>query len=306
MKDDKGLESKAALVPGKIIPAAGEPWKEMTAPKSESVPYRKLLRWGWYVVSAFRGWFIFDFILYIVAQLLTQYNFQVLATMVAGLGGTAAMRGGFLAPFLPDNLETAAIVFASLTLCSILLSFLNRFSLTRSNNLMATTLQQRLHDKLLDLGPTYHHSHDLGENMLIFTRFSSFSQILLRDVISFPMVKGIGFITAIIFLTNNLSMMGNPPIWIQVTLLATIFILPIGGWRLSLKLRQAYEKVRNSEMALANEVSNSAALPLEVQLMGAKPQRSQAFDNRLKAFIRDTMAAFLRNEIAFQFQIVLR
>ena len=122
-------------------------------------------------------------------------------------------------------------------------------------------------------------------------------------MISFPVVKGIGFITAIIFLTNNLSMMGNPPLWIQATLLATIFILPVGGWRLSLKLRQAYEKVRDSEMALANEVSNSAALPLEVQLMGAKPQRSQAFDNRLKTFIRDTIAAFLRNEIAFQFQI---
>ena len=56
-------------------------------------------------------------------------------------------------------------------------------------------------------------------------------------------------------------------------------------------------------MALANEFSNSAALPLEVQLMGAEPQRSQAFANRLKAFIRDTMAAFLRNEWAFQFQI---
>ena len=37
--------------------------------------------------------------------------------------------------------------------------------------------------------------------------------------------------------------------------------------------------------------------------MGAEPQRSQAFANRLKAFIRDTMAAFLRNEWAFQFQI---
>jgi hypothetical protein len=70
-------------------------------------------------------------------------------------------------------------------------------------------------------------------------------------------------------------MMGNPPLWIQRTLLTTIFILPIGGWWLSLKLRLAFEKVRDSEMALANEFSNSAALPLEVQLMGAEPQRSQ-------------------------------
>jgi len=302
MMDDKGVASKAALAPGEMIPAAGELLEEMVH-RPEAVLYRKLLRWGWYVVSTALGWFILGIILYLVVQLLTQYNFQVLATMVAGLGGTAAMRGGFLAPFLPDNLEIAAIVFAFLTLFLILLSFLNRLSLNWSNNLMAANLQQRLHDKLLDLGPTYHHSHDLGETMLIVTRFSSDTQILLRDVISFPLVRGVGLITAIIFLANSFSMMGNPPLWIQATLLATIFIMPAGGWWLSLKLQQAYAKMRDSQMAMANEFSNSAALPLEVQLMGAGPQRSQAFGNRLKNFVSYTIAAFLRNEIIFQFQI---
>src|SRR3974390_2302737 len=109
MKNNKEVESQEARAPGKMIPAAGEPWEETTVPRSEVVPYRKLLRWGWYVTSAFLGWFILGIILYLIAQLLTQYNFQVLATMVAGLGGTAAMRRGFLAPLLPDNLETAAI-----------------------------------------------------------------------------------------------------------------------------------------------------------------------------------------------------
>ena len=211
MKDHKGVESKAALAPGKRIPAADEPWEEKTVPIPEAVPYRKLLRWGWYVVSAALGWFILGIFLYVSVQLLTQYNFQVLATMVAGLGGTAAMKKGFLAPFLPDNLETAAFVFASLTLLLILLSFLDRFALNWSNNLMAANLQQRLHDKLLDLGPTYHHSHDLGETMPIVTRFFSDTQILLRDVISFPVVRGISLVTAMIFLTNSLSMMGTPP-----------------------------------------------------------------------------------------------
>jgi len=124
-----------------------------------------------------------------VRQFLQKYNIQVLATLITGLGGTAAMTGGFLAPFLPGQPETAAIFFAFLTLFSILLSFLDRLTLTWSNNLMAVKLQQRLHDKLLNLGPTYHHSHDLGETMLIVTRFSTSSQILLRDVISFPVVR---------------------------------------------------------------------------------------------------------------------
>ncbi len=146
---------------------------------------------------------------------------------------------------------------------------------------MAANLQQRLHDKLINLGPTYHHSHELGETMLIVTRFSSDSQILLRDVVSFPADSRAGLITAVIFLVNNFSMMGNPPVWIQASLIATIFILPLGGWWLSLRLRHAYAKVRDSQMALANEFSNSAALPLEVQLMGAESQRSQVFGDRL-------------------------
>ena len=303
MKDDKRVKSKAALALGKMIPAAGEPWEAMPLHRAGGVPYRKLFRWGWSVVSAARGWFFFGTILPMVRQLLEKYNIQVLATLITGLGGTAAMTGGFLAPFLPDQPRAAAIIFAFLTLFLILLGFLDRLTLTWSNNLMAVRLQQRLHDKLLDLGPTYHHSHDLGETMLIVTRFSSPTQILLRDLISFPVVRGVGLITAIIFLANSFSMMGDPPLWIQRTLLATIFILPLGGWWLSLKLRLAFEKVRDSEMALANEFSNSAALPLEVQLMGAEPQRSQAFGNRLKTLIRYTMAAFLRNEWAFQFQI---
>jgi ATP-binding cassette subfamily B protein len=303
MRNDIGVESAADLAADNMIPPAGEPGAEEKVPGRETVPYRKLIRWGWYVTSAYLGWFIIGIILYLVVQFLTQYTFQVLATMVAGLGGTAAMEKGFLAPLLPNNLETAAIVFACLTLFVILLSFINRLTLNWSNNLMAANLQQQLHDKLLDLGPTYHHGHDLGETMLIVTRFSTDSQILLRDVVSFPVVRGLGLVTAIIFLTNSFSMMGNPPFWIQATLLATIFILPIGGWWLSLRLRQAFAKMRDSQMALANEFSNSAALPLEVQLMGAKPQRSQVFGHRLKNFVHDTMVAFVRNEIAFQFRL---
>jgi ABC-type multidrug transport system fused ATPase/permease subunit len=211
MQNAKGGESKAALPPGTMNPAAVEPWEEIPVHSAGGVPYRKLFRWGWSVVSAARGWFFFGTILPMVRQLLEKYNIQALATLITGLGGTAAMTGGFLAPFLPDQPRAAAIIFAFLTLFLILLGFLDRLTLTWSNNLMAVRLQQRLHDKLLDLGPTYHHSHDLGETMLIVTRFSSPTQILLRDLISFPVVRGVGLITAIIFLANSFSMMGDPP-----------------------------------------------------------------------------------------------
>jgi hypothetical protein len=109
MQDNKGVKCKTALAPGTMIPAAGEVWEEITVPKPGGVPYRKLFRWGWSVVSAARGWFLFGTILPMVRQLLQKYNIQVLATLITGLGGTAAMTGGFLAPLLPDYPETAAI-----------------------------------------------------------------------------------------------------------------------------------------------------------------------------------------------------
>ena len=86
-------------------------------------------------------------------------------------------------------------------------------------------------------------------------------------------------------------------------LLASIIILPLGGWRLSIKLRQAYQKVRNSDLALANEFPNSASLPLEVQLIGAEAERSEAFCHRLRPLIRNRLTATLRLEIATQFQL---
>ena len=318
VKKDKDLETKAADAPGDVIPEAGEPLEEMPVAEPESVPYRKLLHWGWYVVSVALGWFLANTVLTIFLQILTQYNVQVLATVVSGLGsslagsgaaprsaevaGGAAKMGGFLTAFLPGKLETAAIVFASLALLLILLRFLERIIMTWSDNIMVARLQQRLHDKLLGLGPAYHQSHDLGETMLIVTRFSTGTQLLLRDLISFPVVRGISLVTAMVFLANNLVAVGETPVWVQATLLATIFILPLGGWWLSLKLRLAFEKVRDSETALANEFSNSASLPLEVQVMGAEPQRAEAFGNRLRTLIRNKMAAAVRNEIATQFQ----
>ena len=319
VKKDKELETKLDDSPGGVTPEAGELLEGMPVAEPESVPYRKLFRWGWYVVSVALGWFLTNTVLTIFLQILTQYNVQVLATVVSGLGrsfagggvasksaeaaGGAAKMGGFLSAFLPGTLEAAAITFATIALLLILLRFLERIIMTWSDNLMVARLQQRLHDKLLDLGPAYHQSHDLGETMLIVTRFSTGTQLLLRDLISFPVVRGISLVTAMIFLTNNLVAVGQTPLWVQATLLATIFILPLGGWWLSLKLRQAFEKVRDSDLALANEFSNSASLPLEVQLMGAEPQRSEAFGNRLRTLIRYKMAAALRNEIATQFQI---
>ncbi len=175
---------------------------ELPEVQFDAVPYRKLFRWSWYVVSAAFGWFLLDLTLTVSFILLSQYNVQVLATVVSGLGrsfvGTeeaaanavTASSGGFLAAFLPSTLQTAAITFAIIAVLIILLKFLEKIVMTWSNSLMLARLQQRLHDKLLNLGPGYHQSHELGETLLIVTRFASEIQPLLRDLMSFPVIKG--------------------------------------------------------------------------------------------------------------------
>ena len=312
--DNKAVVISSAGSAGGAASAAGE----LQAIHLESIPYRKLFHWARYIIAAALGWFLANTLLTILVQVLTQYNVQVLATVVSGLGSaiqasktspgiaasaTPIKSGGFLTAFLPGNLEASAVTFATIAILLIFLRFLDRIISNWADSLMVARLQQRLHDKLLALGPTYHQSHDLGEIMLIVTRFSGGAQQLLRDLISFPLVRGVGLVTAMVFLTNNLMAVGETPLWVQVTLLATIFILPLGGWWLSLRLRQAFEKVRDSDVALANELSNSASLPLEVQLMGAEAQRAETFGMRLRTLIRYKLIAAWRNEIANQFQM---
>ncbi len=54
-------------------------------------------------------------------------------------------------------------------------------------------------------------------------------------------------------------------------------------------------------MDLANEFTNSGTMPLEVQLMNANQQRSEAFGTRIKRVINTKVKAGLRNEVASQF-----
>lgn len=267
------------------------------------IPYGKLFRWGWFTVSVALGWFLVNSVLTVAVDLLTQYNVQVLAVVVSGLsGGTRAPGGGFLDPLLPRNVETAALLFASLAVALLVLRLVDRLLTAWTDTVMLGRLQQVLHDRLLRLGPRYHQAHDTGETTVILTRFAPGSQLLLRSLISFPLVQGVGLLSALVFLANNLSAVGETPIWIRVLLLGTLLVLPVGGWWLSGHVRTAFTALRQSELELVNEFTNSAAQPLEVQAMGAEDLRSRAFARRLKAFVRTKVTAALRNEVAGQFQ----
>jgi ATP-binding cassette, subfamily B, bacterial len=273
-------------------------------PEAEDVPYRKLFKWGWFVVRGAFGWFLFNTFVSIVAQTLGQYVVQLLATVVSGLrgGGGAEKAGGFLESLVPGDIRVAAVLFAALSFGVILLNLADRALSAWTDALMVTRLQGRLHDKLIDLGPSYHGSHDVGETTVIVTRFTGAAELLLRDLIAFPVVRLFGLVTAVCFLISNLGTIGDTPLWMKLALVFGLLGFPLVGFRLSTTLRAAYGKVRDAELALADEYTNSMSLPMEVQLMGAHRQRSGAFAKALDRVLRTKTRAAVRNEIVSQFE----
>ncbi len=282
----------------------------------ETIAYRKLFRWAWYVVSAAVGWFVANTALTIVNQVLGQYSVKLLGSILSGLTSFSQRASasavplspesshpeGFLSRFVPSQIETAAYIFASLAVLLIFLRLLDRLLTAKTDNVMIGRLQQRLHDKLLALGPSYHQKHDIGETAMIVTRFSGGAQMMFRELISAPLVKGVTLVTAVLFLADSMEKLSGVPPFLNAVLLALLLVLPLAGWQFSKKVGAAFQEVRKSDTALSNEFMNSATMPLEVQLMGAIEQRSRVFGETLRRHMRNKVSASFQNEIATQFQ----
>jgi ABC-type multidrug transport system fused ATPase/permease subunit len=189
----------------------------------EHVPYGRLVRFAWKIVAGAIPALLGTIAISVLVQLITQYNSQVLSSVTgmlsASASGAAAKAagapGGFLDWLLPQSLTAAAIVFAVTALLLIVGIFVERIYTAWADNLIATRLQQRLHDKLLNFGPEFHRKHDVSETTLVVTAFAPGSQQVACDLIAFPIVRGIGFATAIAFLLHNLQNVTGAPGWMQ-------------------------------------------------------------------------------------------
>jgi len=272
---------------------------------------RRIVYWAWQTVSVARGRFAANLVSSVLAQQLSLYRSQLLVTVIAllsaGGAGSAVTSGqespgGFLARFMPQDLTAAAILFAVLAVVVVLMQFGDRVLATSTDMVMLGRFQQRLHDKLLVLGNNFHQRVGLSDATMIVTRYAMTVQSLMREVASFPFVRGLTLLTAMIYLLNNLSMLGNPPVWVPFLLLGIVVIFPIVGWRLSIMLRSAFQRSTLAEMAVAKEFANSDALPLEIQVMGANEQRSKAFTLRVADAVKAKVRAAMRNEVAYQFE----
>ena len=273
------------------------------------VPYGRLVRFAWLLVKGSLGVLAGMVAFSTFVQLFTQYNSQILSSVTSMLSSSAAGAAGdkkgpsgMLDFMLPGDLQSAAIVFAVTALLMIVLIFAERIYNAWSDNLISTRLQHRLHDKLLALGPEFHRKHDLSETSLTVTAFAPGAQQIACDLIAFPLVRGIGLVTAILFLIHNLQALHGAPVWMQIVLIGAVIVLPFAGWWFSQGIVRASRQLVEQQTAVANEFMNSAANPTEIRLMGAEGQRSLSFGERLRHLRTAAVSAAIRREMGTQFQ----
>jgi ATP-binding cassette subfamily B protein len=273
------------------------------------VPYGRLLRFAWLLVKGSLGVLAGMVAFSTFVQLLTQYNSQILSSVTSMLSSAASGAAGdkkgppgMLNFMLPGDLQSAAIVFAVTAILMIVLIFGERIYGAWADNLIATRLQQRLHDKLLALGPEFHRKHDLSETSLTVTAFAPGAQQIACDLIAFPVVRGIGLVTAILFLIHNLQALHGAPVWMQIVLIASVILLPFAGWWFSQGIVRSSRQLVDQQTAVANEFMNSAANPTEIRLMGAEHQRAASFGERLRRLRAAAVAAAVKRELGTQFQ----
>jgi ABC-type multidrug transport system fused ATPase/permease subunit len=169
-----------------IMPGLGTPPPPLS--------YRRLLHWAVIVVGGAFGLFILATVLETVRKLLMQFNAKLLGTVIS------ALKGG---PTLTGSLTHDAVLFAVLAILLIALQFASQYVAVWSDTEMVRRLQQKLHDKLLALGPVFHDKHDVGRTSMTVMQFAAGAQPALKQFVSFPFIDGISLIAALRLLFTN-------------------------------------------------------------------------------------------------------
>jgi ATP-binding cassette subfamily B protein len=276
-----------------------------------SVPWRSVFRWALYVVSAAPFWVVLQTLMSLAVNVLNQYNMQVLATATSAL--SAALAGpaptvagsGFVGALLPKDGATAALLFALMTAILVLLGYAERILAVWTDNLMIGRLRQDLHDKMLTLPPSFHETFSAGRATMMMTSFVMVAQLILKEVITAPITRLVPMLVALYFLSYNLNTIQQQDYTIQIIMFVGLVVLPVIGWLLSSRLQAAFARARDAQAEMTEEFMNSAHRPLEIQLMGAGPQRASAFSKRVRAQIRAQVAATMRHELAMQFEYAI-
>jgi ABC-type multidrug transport system fused ATPase/permease subunit len=284
------------MLPGPPIGAKAGPSMLGRLPDMASAPamsFRKMLFWALAVVGGAWVGFLAATGLETLRKLLTQYNAKLLGEVINALRGGASGHA---------DLAATATLFAALSVALIVLQFASQIASVWVDSDMVRRLQQRLLDKLLALGPAYHDTLDAGRTQMVVMSFAAGAQPTLKQFISFPLVDGIALAGALYLLFQQLNALADIPLSIDAVLGAVLIILPVAGYFLSRRVGRAAAANIRARQGLNTEFLNSAQMPAEVQVMGAAPQRSRAFAQRLATAVRAQRRATIEMQLASQFQ----
>lgn len=288
-----------------VLPSSADVTPASARPAADEVDYRRMFRWAARVVRPVLGPFLLASVLTLLLEFLGSYNFQLLSSVIAKLtagGDAAGAPTSFVDRIVPADVRVAAILLIVILFVRILLGFASRIATVASDNLMTGKLQLRLHAAFLRLGPGYHRSHDVGASVLTVTQFASGAQMILADILSFPLQRAFGLTVALVLLVGNLGKLGGAPPWLTAALIATLVVLPIGTWWLSRRLRGAFVRVREEQKHLQEELLDSLSQPSEVQIHGAEGERQAEVSSVLRDLVRGRIRAAAWQQVVDRFQ----
>ncbi len=303
-------------------PAPSGPAPAQAAAASGPLPWRRLFRSGWRVISRARGVFILGVVLLLFASLLSIYQPLLLGKIIQRLnlvaaagdatgpaveaeagsgsdpdaapapgasqpakkpppGKSGGTQQGLVGRLMPDSLTSLAWVLFAAVLMWVASTFLARLAIASADARVTQVLQQRLHDKVLTLGPSYHAAHELGQTSATVIQFAQGAQQMLCELYRSTLVQIVTFVLAVVALVSQLTAGTSLPTSWVVVLLALLVVLPVVGWWLSKLLRVSAAALRDALVGVQNEFMNSGTSPIEVQIMGANAQRARAFGRRL-------------------------
>src|SRR5438874_12808593 len=191
----------------KVLPKSSG---DRIAQKSTEIRSGNLIQvygWAWQILRGVRWQIAGVGLLSLIVVQIAQYNAQLLvhalALLQAGEKGAQA-PGGFFGAIMPHDLISTVALFALISAALIVLQFFDRYANMAIDAGVAYHLQDQLHEKLLRLGPSFHATHGMGLVQTLMGRYANQSAGVLRELLVFPVVEGVSFVTAGIYLWSNL------------------------------------------------------------------------------------------------------
>jgi ABC-type multidrug transport system fused ATPase/permease subunit len=286
-----------------------------TAP-SEPFSLGRLCRWTWQMIRPELSWFILSACGALVMVLGGQFQTQVMGAVVSQLAAqvgnvgpgqsqTGKASSAVLGGLIPADLSGAAALMVGVIVFLTLFSYAVKAIEEFANNRMLERLQLTLHDKFLRLGPEWHDRKDAGNSTMVVNQIARGVQPLLRQVAQYPIVQGIGLVSALSLIYLNLGALPATPPIVRVIGVAILLVVPVVAWKLSSRVRAAYDRVLDAESRVSTDVLNSLAQPTDMQALGAERQRSRRVAERLHVAAEARLRMGLRSDLSTGFMTAL-